>query len=114
MQHASLYAAAVLTGTLIAACASSDPGPEPTQQPTQSAPANEPAPSGGGSATKPPDKPADCTSTKCSTDSDCTAACGGGGKLGCCDTHTNTCYNSSASACPAPADDDAGTTTAGY
>ena len=113
MKHATLSAAAALfiTGSLILACASSEDTP-PDAQPTQAAPATEPAPSGTGAAAKPPPPP-DCTSTKCTADSDCATACGGSGGIGCCDTHVGTCFKSSATSCPAPTPDDAGM-TGGY
>src|SRR5437870_4985374 len=97
MQHASLYAVALLTaGTLIAACASSEPVGD-TPPVTQEAPATEPAPKGNGSGAKPPPPPpaVECTSVKCSADSECASACGTADAVGCCDTATHQCFKSS-------------------
>jgi hypothetical protein len=113
MQHASLSAFVLVTaGTLIAACASSDP-PDGVAPETQEAPATEPAPKGTGNAEKPPPPPPpECTTVKCSADSDCAAACGTADSKGCCDTATHQCFKSSAAECPQPpAEDDGGTPT---
>lgn len=117
MQHASLYAVAFVTvGTLIAACASSDPPDDGAVTPTQEQPATEPAPKGTGNGQAPPapPPPPECETVKCTADSDCATACGTASSKGCCDTATHQCFKSSAAECPQPPSGDDGGTPTSY
>jgi hypothetical protein len=63
-----------------------------------------PSDSGGGGTdgtTPPSDTGASCTSLKCTSDTECQSACGPvSGGIECCDTATQVCFPTSATACP--------------
>ena len=122
MKYATLSKSAFAVTALLvglAACANSAEPPPDTGNGVDNA-TTEPPPDTKVPASTPASTPAITPADKkcaptCATDSDCTNSCPAlAGGVQCCDLKTKTCWGSKTSACPAPADPDAGTPPPAY